>query len=98
RATVLTWFPFAGNAGSTPSPSAYALVVKRTSCLASNEAFRVRLLAGVLTVPWSSGQGASPTRRRSVVRFHPGLLQGSGGSGQESARPALLTPDPCLLT
>jgi hypothetical protein len=26
------------------------------------------------TVPWSSGQGASPTRRRSVVRFHPGLL------------------------
>ena len=51
------------------------LVVKRTSRLASNEEVRVRLLAGVLTVPWSSGQGASPTRRRSVVRFHPGLLE-----------------------
>ena len=51
-----------------------ALVVKRTSRLASNEEVRVRLLAGVLTVPWSSGKGASPTRRRSVVRFHPGLL------------------------
>ena len=87
-----------GDEGSTPLPSAHAPVVKRTSCLASNEAFRVRLLAGVVgqrqsaaavgrtdcplplptatdpTVPWSSGQGASPTRRRSVVRFHPGLL------------------------
>ena len=53
-----------------------ALVVKRKSSLASNEVFRVRILAGVLVgeVPWSSGQGASPTRRRSVVRFHPGLL------------------------
>ena len=31
-------------------------MLKRRSCLASNEAFRVRILAGVLLVPWSNGK------------------------------------------
>ena len=40
-----------GDKGSTPLPSARAPVVKRRSCLASNEALRVRLLLGVLDRP-----------------------------------------------
>jgi hypothetical protein len=37
-----------GRQGSNPSPSALAPMVKRISCLASNEAFRVQILVGVL--------------------------------------------------
>ena len=37
-----------GDEGSNPLPSAYGPMVKRTSCLASNEMFRVRVLVGLL--------------------------------------------------
>ena len=37
-----------GDEGSNPLPSAYGSMVKRTSCLASNEKFRVRVLVGLL--------------------------------------------------
>lgn len=34
--------------GSSPLPSAYGPMVKRTSCLVSTEVFRVRVLVGLL--------------------------------------------------
>ena len=37
-----------GDEGSNPLPSAYGSMVKRTSCLASNEKFRVQILVGLL--------------------------------------------------
>ena len=37
-----------GDEGSNPLPSAYGSMVKRTSCLASNEKFRVQVLVGLL--------------------------------------------------
>ena len=40
-----------GDEGSNPLPSAHAPMVKRTSCLVSTEAVRVRLLLGVLDSP-----------------------------------------------
>lgn len=41
-------FLLTGEKGSTPLPSAFTPMVKRTSRLASNEGFRVQLLVGVL--------------------------------------------------
>ena len=89
-----------GDEGSTPLPSALTPVVKRTSCLTSNETFRVRLLVGVLRseriVPSFSGQDSPLTWGRSVVRVHPGRLHGRAtrfgdGSRLEGGR-ALIRP------
>jgi hypothetical protein len=69
-----TSVPREGDEGSTPLPSAWTPVVKRTSCLPSKEAFRVRLLVGVLHSPVVQRQDVPVTWGRAVVRFHPGLL------------------------
>lgn len=61
-----------------PPPPLTALVVKRISCRASNAVFQVQILAEAL---WSCGpavQGASLTRRSTVVRSHPGSLASHG--------------------
>ena len=72
-----------GDEGSTPLPSAWcaeyvAPMVKRTSCLASNEVFRVRVLVGVLNETVIYGvRGVAVTARLAVnqkvrVRLSPG--------------------------
>lgn len=104
------------NEGSTPSPSARALVVKRnhatlrtwcswfksrlgyftnaerfrvrnaerergiqdsqilSSFRIPNSALRTRKHSALDLIPWPSGDGTSLTRRRAVVRVHPGSL------------------------
>ena len=47
---MLSSCPVMGLAGSIPPPSAYGLMVKWTSYLVSTQAFRVRILVGLLIV------------------------------------------------
>ena len=53
-----------GDEGSNPLPSAYGSMVKRTSCLASNEMFQVQILVGLLIAKKTEGQ---PDWRRDPV-------------------------------
>ncbi len=57
RVALLKRSPREGREGSNPSPSAIALVVKRTSCRASNAVFQVQILAEALLILWPSGSG-----------------------------------------
>ena len=71
--------------GSSPLPSAYGSMVKRTSCLASNEKFRVRFLVGLLTIrpasvldrtaDFDSARRGSIPRRATEQQHVPGVCR-----------------------
>jgi hypothetical protein len=103
RAVLERRFSPPGEEGSTPSPSAHAPMVKRTSCLASNEALRVRFLLGVLSRPvvqrpgrpldmgktgGSSPPGTTDCRRGSRTGGGGRLLSGWTEHGLAGSTPA----------
>ena len=86
-----------GDEGSTPSPSAWcagsrAPMVKRTSCLASNKVFRVRLLVGVLdeTVMYGVCGVAVSAGKRQALGWQP---QGPASEGHDRAGPSHPPPE-----
>ena len=75
-----------GHMGSNPMPSAYGSMVKRTSCLASNEMFQVQILVELLN------RNGRATRLATGPGWKPGELYGLEGSTPSLSAEAIWCP------